>query len=1092
MAENEVSLKIGLEVAEALKRLEKFEKQAKDSAGNSQSAFDGLKGVVAGALAVFAGIKITDFFDGGIQAAEAQESAMNSVATALRQTGEYSDDALESFKSFADTMEETSKFGDDVVLSQVAIAKSFGLTNDQAKDLVKGAVELTTKGYDLDSAVKLLGKTYSGTTGKLGAQLPVLKSLTKEQLENGAAVQEVIKAYGGSAAAELNTYGGAVVQTTNAFGNFQESIGEAIVKSPFIVAGIKAVGDVFRILEQVVKDNRPAIDAFIEGIVKGIAFAVPIATGAFKGIVLGVEAFISVCGLAAQGALLIGEALTSVFGQVLEDAITGTLDGLTETIRLLGQLPGAETAFAAFGTSADELATSIDSASSSLKGLTGDSALKIQELRDKTGEWTAGFVEGAGQFNVGLDNVITKFDDLAIGVAGADTAFKVAGASGESALGQIAKGATQSAEEMKKLKDEAQKFVSSVTQSSLSELDKVQAKRDEDIAKLREYYSEHVISEKQLNETTALIRQATSDKIAELEQKDLERYKAQLKERADALRGIAQDPASFLVGKFEFSPEARRSLEDFGKENGSALAAGLGGIDKALGGKDGAKDLLASGVGAFADTMLPGVGGVVSSIFGKLADGPEATKAFIKDFIKGIPEIITNVAESMPVVVEALVDSLINEGGLIKIAMALLKAFSGEAVFKSLGKQLGVNAGDSLNAQKIGPKMGESFKKTLPDFSKMFKASFEAGVEPVKKLLKGDVQGAFKAAIDKPIEAARASLPEALRKPFDNAIAKLRELPQTFSEPFKNLGAKLLPDFRQLFSAGANQFIDPVRRLFQGDIQGALKSAILGPFEAVKQSLPAAIQAPFTRFQEALSGAFDRFIPNIGASIAAGADQFIAPVRNLFQGDVSGAIQAAITKPFEAIKTALPEALKAPFERLTGPLYTFAEKVGALVNFKFPSLPSFRFPELPKFPSLPSFPSIPTPPFIKRFEDTVNKLLGFQIPGTSGGGGKKGPTGTPLDSLIPHAAGGVIPRGYPNDTYPARLTSGERVLTVQQNRGLEDFVDRGGSDAETKALLTRILDALERPMQVQTSTQVDGREFARIMLQLSRQNARVA
>lgn len=41
------------------------------------------------------------------------------------------------------------------------------------------------------------------------------------------------------------------------------------------------------------------------------------------------------------------------------------------------------------------------------------------------------------------------------------------------------------------------------------------------------------------------------------------------------------------------------------------------------------------------------------------------------------------------------------------------------------------------------------------------------------------------------------------------------------------------------------------------------------------------------------------------------------------------------------------------------------------------------------------------------------------------------------NSFKPHATGGVIPPGFPNDSYYARLTSGERVLTPSQNKEWE-------------------------------------------------------
>ena len=50
------------------------------------------------------------------------------------------------------------------------------------------------------------------------------------------------------------------------------------------------------------------------------------------------------------------------------------------------------------------------------------------------------------------------------------------------------------------------------------------------------------------------------------------------------------------------------------------------------------------------------------------------------------------------------------------------------------------------------------------------------------------------------------------------------------------------------------------------------------------------------------------------------------------------------------------------------------------------------------------------------------------------------------------ASGGVIPGGYPGDTYPAMLSSGERVLTPSQNRQYESGMS-GGGDKKLTAIV---------------------------------------
>lgn len=57
------------------------------------------------------------------------------------------------------------------------------------------------------------------------------------------------------------------------------------------------------------------------------------------------------------------------------------------------------------------------------------------------------------------------------------------------------------------------------------------------------------------------------------------------------------------------------------------------------------------------------------------------------------------------------------------------------------------------------------------------------------------------------------------------------------------------------------------------------------------------------------------------------------------------------------------------------------------------------------------------------------------------------------------ARGGIIPAGFDNDTFRANLSSGERVLSVQQNKDFTNFIEKeeAGSDS---AILGEIRDAL--------------------------------
>jgi hypothetical protein len=85
---------------------------------------------------------------------------------------------------------------------------------------------------DLNMAVKSLGQTLTGTTGKLGMMVPELQNMTAEQLKSGAAIDLVAEKYLGSAEASQKGLG-ALNQLKISLEDFVELIGKAA--APFVI-----------------------------------------------------------------------------------------------------------------------------------------------------------------------------------------------------------------------------------------------------------------------------------------------------------------------------------------------------------------------------------------------------------------------------------------------------------------------------------------------------------------------------------------------------------------------------------------------------------------------------------------------------------------------------------------------------------------------------------------------------------------------------------------------------------------------------------------------------------------------------------------
>lgn len=256
MAEKLV-IELDLEKGDVKGATSSLEKSAKKSGEKSGKLFskefnDNVAGrvkaigsVAAKASAVVAGLATalgTVFTFKTIAAAQAQEDAINNLNNALKTSGDFTVAASESFQQFASDLQSVTRFGDELILNQIALAKSFGATNEQAKQIVSAATDLSAAfGIDIESATRNVAKTLGGLAGELGETIPQLKELGVEGLRAGKGIEFIAQRFSGAAQRDVNTYSGAVDQLSNAFGDVSESIGRIITKNPQLIQAIKSV-----------------------------------------------------------------------------------------------------------------------------------------------------------------------------------------------------------------------------------------------------------------------------------------------------------------------------------------------------------------------------------------------------------------------------------------------------------------------------------------------------------------------------------------------------------------------------------------------------------------------------------------------------------------------------------------------------------------------------------------------------------------------------------------------------------------------------------------------------------------------------------
>jgi hypothetical protein len=294
MAENKVAVEITLEEKAALKALtqltkevqktetgfKKMGEQGDESLGvlgelakGTSDGFGSLvKGVTVANLATEAIIgtanAVKNFVLDSVNAAVEQENAINRLSQALRASGDNSKSSLDDLTAFASGLQQVSRYGDEVVIGQLALAKSFGATNGQAKGLVEAAANLAaTFGGSLEQRVQELGKALNGNVGRLGQLIPELKNFTKAQLDAGAATDLINSKFGGAAANELQTYEGRVTSMKNAISDFQEELGGLFTNSETVGNATSFLTGIFQRLTEQMAASRVEAEALKNGYV---------------------------------------------------------------------------------------------------------------------------------------------------------------------------------------------------------------------------------------------------------------------------------------------------------------------------------------------------------------------------------------------------------------------------------------------------------------------------------------------------------------------------------------------------------------------------------------------------------------------------------------------------------------------------------------------------------------------------------------------------------------------------------------------------------------------------------------------------------
>jgi len=827
MAKDDVTLIVGADTSSAEKNLKKLDKDAQDISKSMSGAFGVIKAAAAAAVAVFAGKQVLDFFTAGIDAAVNQEQAMASLGQQLKLTGDFSQDAMNNIAAFGDEMERTSKFGDDVVISQVAVAKSFGLTNDQAKNLVKAAIELSAAtGDSLETSVEQLGKTFEGVAGRSPALKNALSGLSTEALKSGAAIQTVLDRFAGSSLAQINTFAGALIQAGNASGNFKESFGKLIVENTSVIASIQGIRDIFVEMQKSVEENSEAIDEFITVSMQALAFAVTGIVPTIGFLIRAFQGLSTVLTLAFVGAV----EVVTFFAKAFDLAYGTVIKGILKLSDVLGITDDAADSFASFSKEA-------------IKAL--------EDISDEATEFAVTNVDKFETLNIGIEKFGEFIDETAAKVVSADKktmdSSKEVGRQNEARSKQD----RVNGKEREKSLESLAKFEKRLSVETADAIGKIKIKRDEDLRSVKEFEKQRVINSKE----SAVLREKIENnylkdfKIVQESLRDAENkgYEERIKELkryyGDAAeivtegqdkqikilnQKITTDSKGNVVNvKAVVSDEAQSLITGLAASVISGVNQGAAGAASTLAGAAGAV------VGFFAG---PGFGSIVrEALMLGFSDGL-SHDAKIRGFFQEVPDLLRNfnrnLKELPPLIAEAMPD----------IGAQLITGFP-DFLQSILDPKPLFNA-FAIMINQIGLKIATAWQKAVSDTFTEFGNStgnFNRGVDNIRIY--------FRSQMPADVKAAFAGIGRELNRAAEDFFSAVNiagtEIAAAFETVFSKLGnaiSEMLSKIGETISNAANSFRDKIV-----ETANTIKNAGLVFYNAVADSA--------TNFRDKLNGA---------------------------------------------------------------------------------------------------------------------------------------------------------------------------------------------------------------------------------------------
>jgi hypothetical protein len=358
-------------------------------------------------------------------------------------------------------------------------------------------------------------------------------------------------------------------------------------------------------------------------------------------------------------------------------------------------------------------------------------------------------------------------------------------------------------------------FKNKLLQQSGDDETRIRAKYNAEREELKKLVNEKKLTEEKESKLRIILNKNEAKEIDDYRKKLDKERRDKEQEALDALRlkiqKIAAEPITIFFQKED--PNLQ--------EIGSAIA---GGFSAALSGKSGAVKTIAALGGAIAEKFIPGIGPVVSEILTKLSAGPEQAKAFVKEFVNAIPDILIAIVDALPEAISGIVETVFSADFILRLGTAVGKAFLFvvTAGLSKWGPIWAAKIGDYLGARLTEPiqKAFSPLIKALENISGAFKELPQQFINFIESIGPAFIN-AFSQFIPTFIDALNnfiANISNAIFRPLEKLFNPL------------NQGLKNVSD-------GLQRLLDPIERLIaalkggKGGGQGLIKEFFGGVYQ---------------------------------------------------------------------------------------------------------------------------------------------------------------------------------------------------------------------------------------------------------------------